>query len=106
VFNRSNRWSQPCLWQRIFSALVECSGPPLLTVIDSSAVKMHRSATGARKTGAKPGHRPLARLCRTTKVHALVDEEGCPHAFLLTRGHIADIRRNVFARFDGAKVNN
>ena len=29
---------------------------------------------------------------RTTKIHALVDEEGRPHAFLLTGGHIADIK--------------
>ena len=27
---------------------------------------------------------------RTTKIHALVDEEGRPHAFLLTGGYIAD----------------
>jgi transposase len=29
---------------------------------------------------------------RTTKIHALVDEEGRPHAFLLTGGHVADIK--------------
>jgi transposase len=29
---------------------------------------------------------------RTTKIHALVDEEGRPHAFLLTGGQVADIK--------------
>ena len=29
---------------------------------------------------------------RTTKIPALVDEDGRPHAFLLTGGHIADIK--------------
>jgi transposase len=53
VFNRYNRWSQRGLWQRIFEALVECSDPPSLTMIDSSAVKAHRSASGARKRGRK-----------------------------------------------------
>jgi transposase len=61
VFNRYNRWSQRGLWQRIFAALVECSDPPSLTMIDSSAVKAHRSASGARKGGTKSSHRPFAR---------------------------------------------
>ena len=53
VFNRYNRWSQRGLWQRIFEALVEREGPPALAMIDSSAVKAHRSASGARKGGRK-----------------------------------------------------
>lgn len=52
VFNRWNRWSQRGLWQGIFAALVACSDPPEVTMIDSSAVKAHRSAAGAKK-GAK-----------------------------------------------------
>jgi len=48
VFNRWNRWSQRGLWQRIFAALVACADPPRVTLIDSSAVKAHRSAPGAR----------------------------------------------------------
>jgi len=90
VFNRYNRWSQRGLWGKIFAALVECSDPPALTMIDSSAVKAHRSASGARKRGRKTIGR--SRGGRTTKIHALVDAEGRPHAFLLTGGHIADIK--------------
>ena len=53
VFNRYNRWSQRGLCQRIFAALVGCGDPPARTMIDSSAVKAHRSASGARKGGHK-----------------------------------------------------
>ncbi len=44
VFNRWNRWSQRGLWRRIFAALVACADPSRVTMIDSSAVKAHRSA--------------------------------------------------------------
>ena len=53
VFNRYNRWSQRGLWQQIFAVLVGCGDPPTLTMIDSSAVKAHRSVSGARKGGRK-----------------------------------------------------
>ena len=49
IFNRWNRWSQRGLWQRIFVALVACADPPQVTMIDSSAVKAHRSAAGAKR---------------------------------------------------------
>lgn len=48
VFNRFNRWSQRGLWQNIFKALVEAGGMPDLGMIDSSAVRAHRSASGAK----------------------------------------------------------
>jgi transposase len=49
VFNRWNRCSQRGLWPRIFAALVACADPPRVTMIDSSAVKAHRSAAGAKR---------------------------------------------------------
>ena len=57
VFNRFNRWSKRGLWQKIFAALVEFDDLPALMLIDSSAVKAHRSAAGAK--GGKRA-RPLA----------------------------------------------
>lgn len=48
VFNRYNRWSKRGLWQQILMALVACAEPPALIMIDSSAVKAHRSASGAK----------------------------------------------------------
>jgi transposase len=48
VFNRFNRWSKRGLWQNIFNALVEAGGIPEMGMIDSSAVRAHRSASGAK----------------------------------------------------------
>lgn len=53
VFNRYNRWSRRGLWQAIFAALVESGEPPDTAMIDSSSVKAHRSAAGA-KGGSTP----------------------------------------------------
>lgn len=59
VFNRYNRWSKRGLWQGIFTALAACAGPPAVVMLDSSAVKVHRSASGAkggsevRRSGAR-----------------------------------------------------
>ena len=62
VFNRYNRWSKRGLWQGIFAALVGCNNPPTVTMIDSTAVKAHRSSAGARRSPEKRGikSRPLA----------------------------------------------
>lgn len=48
LFNRFNRWSQRGLWQELFAALTGCCQPPLLTMVDSTAVRAHRSAAGAK----------------------------------------------------------
>jgi transposase len=57
LFNRFNRWSERGLWQELYAALAACEDPPLLAMIDSTSVKAHRAASGA-----KGGHkiRPLA----------------------------------------------
>lgn len=48
VYNRFNRWSRRRLWQKLLRTLVE-AGPIGETVsIDSSYVKAHRSAGGAK----------------------------------------------------------
>ena len=48
VFNRFNRWSERGLWQQLFAALAACDEPPLLGMVDSTSVKAHRSASGAK----------------------------------------------------------
>ena len=57
VFNRYNRWSKRGIWQGIFAAVAAADDPPAVVMVDSSAVKAHRSASGA-KGGRKI--RPLA----------------------------------------------
>lgn len=48
LFNRFNRWSARGLWQELFAALAASDEPPLLAMIDSTAAKAHRSASGAK----------------------------------------------------------
>jgi transposase len=55
VFNRFNRWSKRGLWQEIFAALAACDDPPDVAMIDSTLVRAHRSASGA-KGGSR--HKP------------------------------------------------
>lgn len=65
IYNRYNRWSRRGLWQRLFEK-VAASGPvPDELAIDSTHVKAHRSAAGAkggsgrRRSGARgAGARP------------------------------------------------
>jgi transposase len=55
VFNRYNRWSKRGLWQDIFAALSGCVEPPGVAMIDSTAVRAHRAASGAKGgNAAKP----------------------------------------------------
>ena len=60
LYNRYVRWADKGVWVRLFEALAQAGGPPAQVLIDSSAVKAHRSAAGG-KGGEKSGDRPLAR---------------------------------------------
>ena len=48
VYNRYNRWSKRGLWQKLFVELVSAEAAPDLVMVDSSAVKAHRSASGGK----------------------------------------------------------
>lgn len=48
VYNRFNRWSRQGLWLRMFEALTGHSGIYSSAAIDSTSVKAHRSAAGAK----------------------------------------------------------
>jgi transposase len=51
VYNRFNRWSRRGIWQRVFAKLAARSRDSLY-LIDSTVVKAHRAASGA-KGGSK-----------------------------------------------------
>ena len=55
AYNRFNRWSRRGIWKRIFDTLASKSRDSLY-LIDSTIVKAHRAASGA-KGGAKAGDR-------------------------------------------------
>lgn len=48
LYNRYVRWAVKGVWRKLFEALVAEAGPPDHIMIDSSAVKAHRSAAGGK----------------------------------------------------------
>jgi transposase len=48
LYNRFVRWAAKGVWGNIFQALASTGGPPAEVLIDSSAVKAHRCASGGK----------------------------------------------------------
>jgi len=48
LYNRYVRWAAKGVWTNLFHALAHSEGPPAEVLIDSSAVKAHRSASGGK----------------------------------------------------------
>jgi len=48
LYNRFVRWAAKGVWSDVFHALASSGGPPAQVLIDSSAVKAHRCASGGK----------------------------------------------------------
>ena len=48
LYNRYVRWAAKGVWVNLFQALARAGGPSAQLLIDSSAVKAHRSASGGK----------------------------------------------------------
>jgi transposase len=48
LYNRYVRWAAKGAWSDLFQALAQAGGPPTEVLIDSPAVKAHRSASGGK----------------------------------------------------------
>ena len=59
LYNRFVRWAAKGVWVDIFQALAAAGGPPAEVLIDSSAVKAHRCASGGK--GGNSARRSAAR---------------------------------------------
>ena len=59
LYNRFVRWAAKGVWTDIFHALASSGGPPASVLIDSSAVKAHRCASGGK--GGSTLRRSVAR---------------------------------------------
>jgi len=57
LYNRFVRWAAKSVWTEIFHALASAGGPPAEVLIDSSAVKAHRCASGGKGGSSR---KPLA----------------------------------------------
>jgi transposase len=60
LYNRFVRWAAKGVWTGLFEALASAGGPPAQVLIDSSAVKAHRCASGAK--GGSRAKRSAARV--------------------------------------------
>jgi transposase len=49
VYNRYNRWARQGIWRRLFERLAATGGIPDELAIDSTHIKAHRSASGAKR---------------------------------------------------------
>ena len=61
LYNRFVRWAAKGVWEDIFHALAAAGGPPAQVMIDSTAVRAHRSASGGKGGSAlRPSDGPVA----------------------------------------------
>ena len=88
LYNRCTRWARRGVWIAVFEAIARAGGPSGQVLIDSSAVKAHRSASGGKR-GEKPGYQPLARWPDDENPR-LTDAECRPIAVMLTGGQVPD----------------
>lgn len=49
LYNRFARWAVRGLWERLFMELARVGGPPAEALLDSTHIKVHRSASGGRR---------------------------------------------------------
>jgi transposase len=69
LFNRFNRWSEKGIWQALLAALAGCGDPPELAMVDSTAVRAHRAAAGAKggRSARQSAARAAVRRPRSTR---------------------------------------
>jgi len=91
LYNCFRRWAERGVWERIFAQLAGVDGVPERLFIDSSCIKVHRTAGGA-KGGALAHGIGITKGGRNTKLHAVCDEKGRPHVLLLTPGNTHDAK--------------
>jgi transposase len=53
LYNRFLRWSVRGIWEAMFAALAATGGPPAEALLDSTHIKIHRSACGGKGGSAR-----------------------------------------------------
>ena len=48
LYNRFVRWARKGVWDHVFAELAAAGGPPVALLLDSTPVKVHRSAAGGK----------------------------------------------------------
>ncbi|WP_188279040.1 IS5 family transposase [Streptomyces sp. CBMA370] len=103
VHNRLRKWAADGTWKSVFTALLAQADAQAdaegdldwVVAVDSTVVRAHQHAAGARKKGAlagEPDHHALGRSRGglTTKIHLAADSRCRPLAFVITPGQAGD----------------
>ena len=92
---RCERWQTIGVWAALFEASIPATPADGMVMVDSTTLKAHRLASGARGTAGNPGAQMLGRsrggLC--TKLHAATDAAGRFLALCLSPGQAGDAPR-------------
>jgi|ERR1700677_2995080 transposase len=94
VWRRFDRWCRKGTWQAVFEALQD---PDLeWLIMDSTIIRAHPSAAGAKKNPDGSGGQQEQELGRSrggfgTKIHGAVNGLGLPVRLILTPGQDADV---------------
>ncbi|MEV5486557.1 IS5 family transposase [Streptomyces bobili] len=94
VHHRLRKWAVDGTWEKVFIALLSQADTEgdldWVVAVDSTIVRAHQHAAGARQKGPRPASRPGAlgrsRGGLTTKIHLAADSRCRPLAFHLTPG--------------------
>ncbi|MFC8290596.1 IS5 family transposase [Streptomyces sp. NPDC057242] len=99
VHNRLRKWAVDGTWEKVFTALLaqaDAEGDlDWVVAVDSTIVRAHQHAAGARQKRRRSASRPNHALGRsrgglTTKIHLASDSRCRPLAFHLTPGQAGD----------------
>lgn len=90
IYRRFRRWAVSGRWEALRRALTVVSNGALL-LVDSTIVKAHAHAAGARDTDPRAEGLGRSRGGFTTKLHALVTDGGALLRYVLTGGEVNDI---------------
>ncbi|MGW0966582.1 IS5 family transposase [Streptomyces sp. NPDC002516] len=99
VYTRLRNWAIDGTWERVFTALLaqaDAEGDLEWVIsVDSTIVRAHQNAAGARKRGPpadEPDHYAIGRSRGglTTKIHLAADSRCRPLCFVLTPGQAND----------------
>ncbi|MEV8597189.1 IS5 family transposase [Streptomyces sp. NPDC052012] len=100
VYNRLRMWAVDGTWERVFTALVAQADAEedvsWAVSVDSTVVRAHQHAAGARKKKGAPAGEPddhAIGRCRsglTTKIHLAADGRCQPLVFVLTAAQAGD----------------
>lgn len=95
VFRRFRRWALSGRWTSVLERVRRVGELGESLLLDSTIIKAHPDAAGARNTRPEAEALGRSRGGFTTKVHALVTASGRWVSFVLTPGQAADIRQAV-----------